>query len=1655
MPRYSSVSIPAALVSGSRSRFEPLRGGAPRRLASFFILCALLKLAAAEAGAATIAYDGGASGTGSALDTAANWEGDVLPGTNDEAVLDTSIVALLPSPLTLGSDQAYGDLVWNSGTSGAISVASGSTSYTLTLSGDGTGAAAVEVGGNASDLIVMGAAANGALTIGGNAAGGSGRVNLALAKAGNFDVVNAGATLNVVSSISGGFALTKTGAGTAVFSGANTYTGATTVSAGTLTLNGTAGTLATPSITVAGGTFNEDNSGVNYRNSSRFTAGAPALILQSGTYALTGSSTASNNTVETLGALTLDSGANTILLTQGTATNTSTLLTASSLVRNNNATARVSGATLGQGSTSNNIALLRLTAAPTGAAGTLIGGAGTFAAGNAKNIPIVPFLVGDLSATALGATFVGYDSTNNTLRALKSGELNTFTATTTTAAVLTGATATDNVRVTSSATAFGITGSTVNSAIIDQSNPGGTPTITLTGTLTPNSGALLFSKSSGVGFNTTLSGTGNLTFATTDTATTRKEGIITNTVGARVTIATPIIGSAGMTFSNYGAGSAIYLNATENYPGITTVNGGILNLGTNSAGSLGTNTAGIMLNGGATLQFSRTDTALALSNAISGDGGVTQAGTGTTTLSGANTYTGATAINAGTLTLQGTAGTLATPSITVLSGTFNEDNSGANYRAAARFTNATAPSLTLRAGTYKLTGSGATGNNTVETVGALTLDAGANTITITQGSAPNTSTVLTAASLVRNNSATGRVTGSSLGQMFVGTNLAFLRLAAAPSAEAGTLIGGTGSYSTGTDKTIPIVPFLIGDSNATGTGTTFVGYDSTNLTVRALAASEFNTFTSTPANLATAGATENVRVSSSAAAVAVTGSTVNSINFEEANAGAAVTYTLSGTLSPSSGAVLFSNSSGSTARTATLTGGSLAFAAGDSTTSRKEGIITNALGAALTINTPISGTGGVTFSNYNSGSTITIGGTQSYTGKTTVNGGTFIIGTGTAGDLGGNTSEILLNVGSTLRFNRTNAGLLLPNAITGVGAVTQAGSGTTTLSGASSYTGATQATGGTLNLAGSNLSSGSIALSNAVVNISGTYTLNAGLTVAATGSTVGVLNILSGANLTIAGGNSFTPGAGATSTGAVNQSDGTVVSTGQMIFGGGGTSAFGSYNMSGGSLTVVDRFRVGGGGNTLNGIFYQSGGDVTLQFPNGFEVGGNGTGGFSNATGVSYITGGTLTALVHRIGYNSSLSSLGGIRGEQTIDGTASITVNGITTLGQGAGDVGILNLNGGTYAPKQIVKGNGTAFVNFDGGTLKPAASATSASFFTGVTGATVYAGGLTVDTSGQALTIGQALLAPAGTGVKTISVANGGSGYISAPIITIAGAGTGATAVAIMADDGSGNGTLKIASILVSSPGTNYTDTPTITTTGGRGSGGSAATFGTVTTGTSVSGGLTKTGTGTLTLSGANTYTGPTIVSGGTLEITGSLSATELVSVTGSTLQLRASNAVNNSAAISLGTGGRLGTGGFSEFIGTGTGTGVDGTGAGLGSFTLGGNSTIDFGSSSSSILWFGSSAFSAGTLTIENWSGNPLGGGTDQLRFTDNPSDAFVNQILFAGIGGATEIFFANPDGQSYYEIVPVPEPSSVALLGGLGLFGLIGSRRRNRRAVQMRA
>jgi fibronectin-binding autotransporter adhesin len=107
--------------------------------------------------------------------------------------------------------------------------------------------------------------------------------------------------------------------------------------------------------------------------------------------------------------------------------------------------------------------------------------------------------------------------------------------------------------------------------------------------------------------------------------------------------------TGGITLTKEGNGR-LDLAGSSDFTGTANVSSGILSIGT--GGTSGALTAAINVASGAEVRFDRSD-ALAYGAVISGQGAVVKSGTGTTTLSAVNTYTGLTTVNQGTLVISG------------------------------------------------------------------------------------------------------------------------------------------------------------------------------------------------------------------------------------------------------------------------------------------------------------------------------------------------------------------------------------------------------------------------------------------------------------------------------------------------------------------------------------------------------------------------------------------------------------------------------------------------------------------------------------------------------------------------------------------------------------------------------------------------------------------------------------------------------------------------------------------------------------------------------------------------------------------------------------------------------------------------------------------
>jgi autotransporter-associated beta strand protein len=182
----------------------------------------------------------------------------------------------------------------------------------------------------------------------------------------------------------------------------------------------------------------------------------------------------------------------------------------------------------------------------------------------------------------------------------------------------------------------------VISAPINQGgiNKQGLGTLVLTGGNTYSSATIINAGTLQVGNGGTTGTLGGTSFGIANNGT-----LAFNRSNA-VIVTNAISGTGGV--SQLGTGTTT-LSGTNTYLGATLISTGTLQIGNGGAtGTLGSAT-GVVTNNG-TLAFSRNN-ALAVANNISGSGSVSQLGTGTTTLSGVLTYTGATTASAGKLVL--------------------------------------------------------------------------------------------------------------------------------------------------------------------------------------------------------------------------------------------------------------------------------------------------------------------------------------------------------------------------------------------------------------------------------------------------------------------------------------------------------------------------------------------------------------------------------------------------------------------------------------------------------------------------------------------------------------------------------------------------------------------------------------------------------------------------------------------------------------------------------------------------------------------------------------------------------------------------------------------------------------------------------------------
>jgi len=673
-------------------------------------------------------------------------------------------------------------------------------------------------------------------------------------------------------------------------------------------------------------------------------------------------------------------------------------------------------------------------------------------------------------------------------------------------------------------------------------------------------------------------------------------------------------------------------------------------------------------------------------------------------------------------------------------------------------------------------------------------------------------------------------------------------------------------------------------------------------------------------------------------------------------------------------------------------------------------------------------------------------------------GGGFGITTAGLGAVGLNaqntfTGGVTVGGGTTLRIGTTTSGTVSVGMLVGG----QTGTGTLILQDGATFS--SNSTGSrsvqnNVSMAG-NLTLGATATFTGPLTFNSISSANETLTTPATMTMTGNTSLTANVNTSIANviGGGFgltTAGPGAVSLSALNTFTGGITVAGGATLRAGASSTVVSGSISGGAL--------GTGLLTLqSGATLTPTGTIDRTFQNSLSLAGNVTLGASStftgnltfdSTGLTTPATVTLTGnttltthvatlfenVISGVGFSLTKEGVGNL----TLDGTN--TYSGVTTVASGTlrigasgsmgASSGLVNLGragggnaslisylaGFTYAQNiEVVAGSG--------GTLTLGTSSTF--------GATsIFSGAITLNDALQLTSV-----APSGFSVRLSGPISGSSNITK----------TGVGMVQWTNNNTGYSGTTTISAGILQL-GTNAGSTA-----GGLGTGGvinnaalSVFRSNTVALANAISGtgSFNQSGAGTTRLTSlTNSYTGATNVSAGTLEIAGSISGTTSVSLTGGTLLLSGSSeSINDSAALSLATSTRVGFAvGLSNRIET------------FNSLDLLGNAILDFGNGNTNRFAFtsGISGLNASTLSIYNWSSTS--GSEDVLALSNTLGDAELGNIRFfsdgAGadfLGTGGQIAFGGPA----FQIVPVPEPSSTALLGAAGLLGLIGFRERRR-------
>ncbi|WP_432285537.1 autotransporter-associated beta strand repeat-containing protein [Aminobacter sp. BA135] len=772
--------------------------------------------------------------------------------------------------------------------------------------------------------------------------------------------------------------------------------------------------------------------------------------------------------------------------------------------------------------------------------------------------------------------------------------------------------------------------------------------------------------------------------------------------------------SGGGTVTMLGGGTTS-LTADNTYANGTEIYAGTLQLG--NGGTSGS-VLGTINNYNGTLAVNRSDT-YTLANNINGNGGFSQNGAGKTILTGANTFSGGIAVNAGTLSVRNP-------------GSLGSGSSAIDVAANATLEIDGDMSIDTRA--LRLKGSGANGKGALHTVSG-------ESSAMAQASLSGSALVLTEADTgfeflggvdgdghrltIDSRGRTGITGLSGAGTELVKTGSGRLVLSGPSTYTGGTYIGG------GTVE--------VDGAGGLGTGTVTFGGAATlrgtngwlNNAFDLDAAATLDTDTSMVLNGAISGSGSLVKTGSGDLVLngvnSYSGGTTISAGRLTLGNGAPATlgsgavvnnamlvlnrdgdYTLgnsfsgTGTMEKQGYGTLTLSGANTMSGDISLVGGTLQIGDGTSGggigSSSVEALNDSALAFnrsnQVTFGGILSGTGGL--AQKGSGTTV-LSGENSYAGTTKITAGTLQVGDGaTSGKLGSGSVE---NAG-TLSFNRSDI-VTIANGISGAGTFEQAGTGTTILTGTSSYTGATKVSAGKLVVNGSIASSSSVTVdAGATIGGSGTIATTVVNGTLTAGNSPGTLTV--DGNLTLNSGSTsiFELGTSGVVGGPTND---LVIVNGDLTLGGtletpnAVTGYYRLFNVSGsvtGSFHTLptDAVISTAVANQVNLMIRNN--DQLLQFWDGSDLAGNGTvdgGSGTWSAGNGNWTGAPGAADLND-GWRGEVGVFAGTAGTVTVTGSLAFQGLQFSTTGY--------QLTGGILALSGNPHGNEKAsFINTDNG--------------------------------------------------------------------------------------------------------------------------------------------------------------------------------------------------------------------------------------------------------------------------------------------------------------------------------------------------------------------